>query len=91
VTIRFNIEDASFHGHASSKQAACIRTRKVVVKKVRQGPDSKVGASVTNSKGAWRLPYAGRGGRFYAQISKVHAGKYTCLRDKSDTITVGHR
>jgi hypothetical protein len=47
-----------------------VRSRKVVVKKLRPGPDQTVGRDRTNRKGRWRVPRKHAHGRFYAKAKR---------------------
>jgi hypothetical protein len=89
VTIRYSIERAMFHGRVTSCKSACEKGRRVIVKKVRSGPDLKVGAAVTNTQGRWKVPFNGKEAKYYAKVLKSTSGHYTCLGDRSRTIQIG--
>lgn len=71
----------------------CKPGRKVIVRKVRKGPDLLVGRDTTNRRGRWsvREPDAARG-RYYAKVLKrvytLTDTVITCRGDRSKTIRV---
>ncbi len=85
-------ERREFVGKVRSDEDACEAGRKVTLQKVRSGPDKRVDTTVTNDRGAWRLPVQRANGKYYAETpqEKVASddGRVTCGADKSKTIRV---
>lgn len=71
----------------------CKPGRKVIVRKIRRGPDLLVGRDTTNRRGRWSVgePDAARG-RYYAKVLKrvytLTDTAITCRGDRSKTIRV---
>ena len=64
----------SFEGRVPSSDASCEQLRKVVVKRVKEGPDRVVGRDLTDQSGAFRVPVQNPSGRFYAVATKKAGG-----------------
>jgi hypothetical protein len=77
VTIR-----GKFRGRVKSSLGACRRGRRVLVKKVRSGPDATVGTDRANRRGKWRVRKPNARGRFYAQVRK----NAQCRGDRSKIV-----
>lgn len=82
-----------FVGRVKSAEDACESGRKVLLKKVRKNKrDRIVGSTVTNQRGAWRVPMNRANGKYYAKIpqEKVPSeeGRVTCGADRSPRIRV---
>lgn len=90
VTIDHNT--AGFHGAVNSARK-CERQRKVLVKKVRKGPDMVVGRDRTSKTGRWFEPSENTPrGRYYAKVLKrvftQNETQVTCRGDRSDVVRV---
>lgn len=81
-----------FVGKVRSDEEACESGRRVILRKVRSGPDRRVDTTVTNDRGAWRIPVRRANGRYYAQTPEERVasdeGRVTCGADRSKTIRV---
>ncbi len=63
--------------------------RKVVVKRVKKGPDREVGRDVTDQSGAYRVSAQNPSGRFYAIATKKAGGASgggNCLKARSKKV-----
>jgi hypothetical protein len=82
----------AFAGSVSSANRSCEQARPVVVKKVKRGPDTVVGRTVTNAKGKYKVFERNPRGRFYAKVKKSEGtaggAPILCLGDRSKTITI---
>lgn len=79
----------SFEGQVRSSDASCEQRRKVVVKRVKEGPDRVVGRDVTDQSGAYRVPVQNPSGRFYAVATKRAGGASgggNCLKARSKKV-----
>jgi hypothetical protein len=79
----------SFEGKVRSSDAACVQSRKIIVKRVKKGPDRVVGHDVTNDSGAYRVPAQNPSGRFYAVTTKKAGGASgggNCLKARSKKV-----
>ncbi|MGH2694084.1 MAG: choice-of-anchor Q domain-containing protein [Actinomycetota bacterium] len=92
VSIRHQASPHRFKGRVRSARARCRRERRVVVKKVRRGPDRTVARDLTNNRGRWSEPHlTGGEGRYYARARrKVFTNAFgdtiVCRRARSRTI-----
>ena len=78
-----------FRGNAASSKPDCEEGRRVNLKKVRPGPDRKVGTTTTNADGNWSIAKPNARGRYYAvSPGRTHAqddgGTLTCTRAVSN-------
>jgi hypothetical protein len=94
ITIRHRNRPHVFRGRVSSSPRRCVRGRRVVVKKVRPGPDTIVGRDRTNRRGKWvtRHNRGGRG-RYYARVLRKRfinqfGDTIICRPDRSRRIRV---
>lgn len=79
----------SFEGQVRSSDAACEQGRKVVVKRIKNGPDRVVGRDVTDQSGAYRVSAQNPSGRFYAIATKKAGGASgggNCLKARSKKV-----
>jgi hypothetical protein len=94
VSIRHQASPHRFRGRVSSARGRCRRGRRVVVKKVRRGPDRIVGRDLTNRRGRWSEPHnRGGEGRYYARAGRkaftnTFGDTIICRRARSSTIGV---
>ncbi|MGH2807756.1 MAG: hypothetical protein ACRDKT_10835 [Actinomycetota bacterium] len=92
ITIRFADGRDRFSGAVRSEENACERGRRVILKKVKRGPDKTVGRTRTNPRGRWSIKEEGARGRYYAKTPKRNvdpagAGpRFECGAAKSRTI-----
>jgi len=91
VTIDHN--SAGFYGDVSSPKGKCERWRRVLVRKIRKGPDLTVGKTNTKKSARWTL--ASRDtprGRYYAKVVKrvftQNETEVTCRGARSDPVRV---
>jgi hypothetical protein len=82
-----------FRGTVTSDEAGCMPGRAVRVRKVRPGPDRRVGTDTTDSEGRWVVPHTvGGAGRYYAVVARSSfadgINTVECERDRSATIRV---
>lgn len=74
ITIAFESGKApKFTGKVGSPAAECKRARDVTVKKIKRGPDQRIGKAVTNARGKYTVPARNGKGRFYATVAKSTA------------------
>jgi len=93
ITIRWDESGHAFKGSVGSNRKGCSRFRKVVLKKVKPGPNRTVGRDTSNRAGNWSVRKRRAHGNYYAVAKRK---RYTnrfgrliiCLRDKSPTINV---
>ena len=72
ITIAFESgKNPKFTGKVGSPEPMCKRARDVTVKKIKRGPDLRVGKAVTNAKGKYVVPARNGNGRFYAKVAKA--------------------
>jgi hypothetical protein len=76
----------TFEGKVRSSDAACVQGRKVLVKRVKKGPDRVVGQDITNDSGAYRVPAQNPSGRFYAIATRKAGGGGDCLKARSKKV-----
>jgi hypothetical protein len=93
VTIRHRLRPHVFRGRVTSDETGCTDGRTVAVRKVRPGPDRRVGVDVTDSGGRWATRHTvGGRGRYYAVVRRGSFSDGTntviCQRDRSRTIFV---
>jgi hypothetical protein len=81
ITIR-----GKFNGRVRSGAGFCRRSRRVVLKKVRPGPDRTVGRDRTNRRGVWRINKPNARGRFYARAQRKQNANVTCTPARSRTV-----
>jgi hypothetical protein len=81
ITIR-----GKFRGRVNSVRNPCERRRRVVLKKVRPGPDRTVGRDRTNAQGRWRINKPNAKGRFYARAVKKETATIICRPARSRTV-----
>ncbi|MEA2434129.1 MAG: hypothetical protein QOG54_1586 [Actinomycetota bacterium] len=84
---------AGFNGKVTSDDNICIKARNVIVKRDTARKDKKVGTSVTNKKGLWKLPVQKAAGKYYAKtparrIVEDDGTEVNCGAAKSKTIRV---
>ena len=78
---------SEFRGAVSSQETDCERGRRVIVKKVRRGPDRSVGNTLTNRRGRYVVRVNRADGRYYAKATRSEvAGNVVCLPARSRTI-----
>jgi hypothetical protein len=70
ATLSYGGRRHAFRGRVGSARPKCVRSRKVVVKKLRPGRDQTVGRDRTNRKGRWSVPRKHAHGRFYAKAKR---------------------
>jgi hypothetical protein len=79
-----------FNGRARTEMRMCKRTRKVVLKKVKAGPDRKAGADKTSRKGSYKIRKPNAKGRFYTKTKRKEIVKrgdiINCTGDKSKIV-----
>lgn len=79
----------TFEGKVRSSDAACVQARKVLVRRVKKGPDRVVGQDITNDSGAYRVPAQNPSGRFYAIATRKAGGAGgggDCLKARSKKV-----
>jgi hypothetical protein len=92
ITIRFAGRTDTFKGAVNSDENVCERGRRVILKRVKAGPDKTVGRTTTNQRGRWNIKERNARGRYYAQtpartVDPPGAGaEYECGAAKSRTI-----
>jgi hypothetical protein len=90
ISIRY--DDGTFFGRVRSA-AKCERERKVVLRKVRKGPNPIVGRKTTDRTGRWAIDRENARGRFYATVLRrvyTEGGtRHICRTAISKTIRVG--
>ncbi len=69
LTLRYRA--GAFRGQLFAGPHACFAHRKVVVWKIRRGPDARIGAATTRSDGRWGLAHSRRRGSYYAISPRV--------------------
>ena len=93
ISIRFAARTDTFRGGVTSDENVCERGRRVLLKRVKRGPDQTVGRTTTNRSGRWSIDKNRvRRGRYYAQtpartVDPPGPGaKYDCGAARSRTI-----
>lgn len=91
ITIRHSNRPHRFKGRVRSERRRCRSGRRVVVKKVRRGPDRTVARDTTNRRGKWAKAHRkGRRGRYYAiarrKTFSTPNANVVCRRARSRTI-----
>jgi hypothetical protein len=79
----------TFEGKVRSSDAVCVQSRRVIVRRVKKGPDRVVGSDVTNDSVAYRVPAQNPSGRFYAVTTKKAGGASgggNCLKARSKKV-----
>jgi hypothetical protein len=83
---------AGFSGKVTSDSNVCIKGRNVIVKRD-AAKDKTVGTTVTNAKGAWKVPIQKAEGKYYAKtparrVVSSDDTVYECGAAKSKSISV---
>lgn len=78
----------AFRGKVGAARTTCKRDRKIVVRKLRPGPNPVVGRTKTNRFGNWKLRRPNAGGRFYGvakrqAFTNAAGDKIVCTKDRS--------
>ena len=97
ASLRYADRAHAFEGRVRSTKPRCRRGRRIVIKKVRRGPDRRIARDRTGRRGAWRR--AARGdlrGRFYARARRKtfvrrNGDKVVCRPRRTRTIRTGAR
>jgi hypothetical protein len=91
-TISINYARTAFTGAVNSA-AKCEPKRKVIVRKVRKGPDTLIGKDTTDNKGKWSVAFEDPHGKYYAKVLKrvftQLDTEVTCNGAKSKVLRVG--
>ncbi len=75
-----------FKGKVRSRAGKCESRRKVVLKKVRKGPDRRIGRDRTNKRGGYRIAKPGTKGRVYAVAKRKKLPTKICKKARSRTV-----
>jgi photosystem II stability/assembly factor-like uncharacterized protein len=82
ITIKYVKNKALFKGDVAASEATCWKSRRVLVKRVKKGPDKTVARVNSNSKGTWKAKGFGkkkvRGKTFYAKAPKKVTEAFIC-------------
>jgi hypothetical protein len=92
VSIGFNpgVGDPFFKGRVKSKNKTCMRNRRVVVYRSRNGgKTTRFKSARSDARGFWRVPMNARM-KTAGYFAKVN-GRGTCLADKSQQVGVGQK
>ena len=75
-----------FTGKVRSRAGKCESRRRVVLKKVRKGPDRKIGKDRTNKGGTYRITKRGMKGQVYAVAKRKKLPTKICKKARSRTV-----
>lgn len=75
-----------FKGKVRSRAGKCESRRRVVLKKVRKGPDRKIGKDKTNKRGGYKITKRHMKGRVYAIAKRKNLPTKTCKKARSKTV-----
>lgn len=86
LTFRYVKRIKAFKGRLKSSARPCTRDQRVTVRKVRKGPDRKIGKSTSKAGGKYKLRDRRRGGSYYAKVETVlMPGVAECAKARSRT------
>jgi hypothetical protein len=81
---------SAFVGQVTASDESCEVSRTVTVRKIRSGPDKKIGTTTTDSEGRYELRQASKRGTYYAVASKKVTddgfNSVTCLKSRSNSM-----
>jgi hypothetical protein len=85
--------DSAFKGQIDSTKGNCIKDRKVVLYRKKNGDKKKLGGDHTNNKGKFAIDLGGdapKSGTYFSEVNQAKIGnsgnKNTCLSQKSPTL-----
>jgi cysteine-rich repeat protein len=95
LTVTFQPTNNVFKGRVSSSKDRCEPGRTVVVFRVVDGPDERVGSDRTDSAGRWRLAYNPQSDDYYAKVRSKDIGpgahRHICKAIKTSTFNIPPR
>jgi hypothetical protein len=95
TAFKYKLSDGEsfFKGQIDSTKGNCIKERKVVLYRKKNGDKTKLGGDKTNNKGKFKIDLGGKPpkkGTYFAEVNKTKIGnndnKNTCLGQKSPSV-----
>jgi hypothetical protein len=89
--------ESQFKGQIDSGKGNCVKDRKVVLYRKKNGDKKKLGGDHTNNKGKFEIGLGGgapKNGTYFAEVNQAKIGsndgkKNTCLSKKSPKLKLG--
>jgi hypothetical protein len=90
---KFKFESGKFSGKINSSKGSCVKDRKIVLYRKKDGDRKKIGSDSTNGEGKFAIGTGGgapKNGKYFAQAKETGAGHGgTCLEESSAKVTIG--
>lgn len=85
-------ESEKFEGKIDSSKGSCVKDRKIVLYRKKNGDKNKVGSDKTDGKGKFSIGVGNgppKNGKYFAQAKDANSGNGgTCLEENSAKVTI---
>jgi len=88
--VKFRFSSGQFSGKIDSSKGKCVKDRKIVLLRKKNGDKKKLGSDKTNDKGKFKIGTGGnpKNGKYFAKADAENVGSDTCGGEKSAKVEI---